>query len=266
MAELLTPPSLRTRLGSRLVVGVFLGVVALADIIAGGPAFAVMVGLGVMLIFWEWAAMHRTPRRWRFAALGVLATVTLLTFFGEAPMALLLLGTAILVLLALSIMVRTAGKRWISTGLAYAGLPCVALIWMRGQPDGFHLVMWTMALVWATDIFAFFAGRSIGGPKLWPAVSPNKTWAGLLGGMSAAALFSALYGHYADWGPGWLVMLLLGAGLALVSQAGDFFESWLKRRAGVKDSGRILGRHGGIMDRVDGLVPVACLVAVWAAA
>ncbi|MGL6043523.1 MAG: phosphatidate cytidylyltransferase, partial [Sandaracinobacteroides sp.] len=145
-----------------------------------------------------------------------------------------------------------------------AGLPAVALIWLRNQPDGFALVMWTMGIVWATDVFAYFAGRAIGGPKIWPAISPSKTWAGLFGGMVAAAIFSGLFA----WGAGWPVdpalQALLGAALAIVAQAGDFFESWLKRRAGVKDSGRFLAAHGGIMDRVDGLVPVACVVALWA--
>jgi phosphatidate cytidylyltransferase len=120
-----------------------------------------------------------------------------------------------------------------------------------------------MGLVWMTDIFALVAGRSIGGPKLWPRVSPNKTWAGLAGGVVAAGLFSAAYGLFAGWRVGTAAMFALGAALALLAQGGDLFESWLKRRAGVKDSGRLLLSHGGIMDRVDGLVPVACAVAAW---
>lgn len=263
--EVLTPPALRSRFGSRVVVGVFLAIVAISDIIAGGIAFTVMIGAGVMLIFWEWATLQRTPRRWRVPALLVLAAVSLLAHFRLEWEALGLLLGSIFVLFFLSMMVRQAGKRWISTGLAYAGLPAVSLIWLRGLPDGFHLVIWTMALVWATDIFAYFSGRSIGGPKLMPRISPNKTWAGLIGGMAAAALFSALFGWVVEWHTSPWLLAALGAGLAAVAQAGDFFESWLKRRAGVKDSGKLLLGHGGIMDRVDGLVPVACLVALWAA-
>lgn len=264
-AELLTPPAARSSLGSRIVVGAFLAIVAVIDIWFGGLAFALMIWAGVSLIFWEWSVMHKTPRRWRIGGLAALAGACALAHAERPLPALLLLGGSILLLLALSIMARSAGKRWVSTGLAYAGVPAVALIWMRQQPQGLELVIWTMGVVWATDVLAYFAGRSIGGPKLWPAVSPNKTWAGLLGGMAGAAIFSAGFGLAVGWPQPWLLMALLGAGLALVAQAGDLFESWLKRRAGVKDSGKLLRSHGGIMDRVDGLVPVSVLVALWVA-
>jgi phosphatidate cytidylyltransferase len=257
-------PAGGSNLKSRVIVGAFLAVIAIADIWVGGPAFTLMIGAGVGLVLWEWGAMHGTPQPWRIAGLAALAGACLMAHVGRPVPALLLLLGAILALLALSILLRAGGKRWISTGLAYAGLPAVSLIWLRGQPDGFALVMWTMGLVWATDILAYFAGRSIGGPKIWPAISPNKTWAGLLGGMAGAGTFSALFAHFAGWPQALPLMALLGAGLAVVAQAGDFFESWLKRRAGVKDSGTLLKAHGGIMDRVDGLVPVACVVALWA--
>jgi phosphatidate cytidylyltransferase len=120
------------------------------------------------------------------------------------------------------------------------------------------LALWTLVVVWSTDIGAYFAGRGIGGPKLSPAISPNKTWAGLGGGVAAA-----LAGGY---GLATVLslptpLLWLGAPMAVLAQTGDLFESWLKRRAGVKDSGRILPGHGGVLDRLDGLVPVAVAVA-----
>jgi phosphatidate cytidylyltransferase len=261
--ELPAAQATRSSLGSRIVVGLFLAVVAVADIWVGGPAFGLMIAVGTGLVLWEWCGMHGTPRAWRFAGLAALAAACLLAHQGQALAALMLLGSAILLLLSLSLLARLPGKRWLSTGLAYAGLPAVALIWLRQQPDGFALVMWTMGLVWATDIFAYFAGRAIGGPKIWPAISPSKTWAGLAGGMMAAAVFSGVFAWAAGWPVHPLLNALLGAGLAVVAQGGDFFESWLKRRAGVKDSGTLLAAHGGIMDRVDGLVPVACLVALW---
>ncbi len=264
-AELLTPPAARSNLGSRIAVGAFLASAALIDIWFGGLAFALMIWAGVSLIFWEWSVMHRTPRRWRLFGLAALAGASLLAHLERPLPALLLLLSAILALLLLSMMARSAGKRWVSTGLIYAGVPAVSLIWLRQQPDGFQLVIWTMGLVWATDILAYFAGRGIGGPKLWPAVSPNKTWAGLIGGMAGAAVFSALFGLVVGWPVPWWQLLLVGGLLALVAQGGDLFESWLKRRAGVKDSGKLLRSHGGIMDRVDGLVPVSVLVALWVA-
>ncbi len=144
-------------------------------------------------------------------------------------------------------------------GLLYAGLPAIALIWLRDQPQGLGLVVWVLTIVWATDIFAYFAGRAIGGPKIAPKISPKKTWAGLVGGVIGAMVVGWYVARWAHF-PATLFASLSG-GLAVLSQAGDFFESWLKRRVGVKDSGTLLPGHGGIMDRVDGLVPVAVLVA-----
>lgn len=261
-----TPALGRSNLASRVIVGVFLAVVAVADIWVGGRAFAAMIVVGVTLVLWEWCAMHGIPLPRRIAGIAALVAASALAHAGLPGRALALLGTAILLFLLVSAATRAAGKRWLSTGLLYAGLPAVALIWLRQQSDGFALVMWTMALVWATDIFAYVAGRSIGGPKIWTAISPNKTWAGLVGGMLAAALFSIVFARFAGWPHTALAMALIGALLAIVAQAGDFFESWLKRRAGVKDSGILLGGHGGVMDRVDGLVPVCVVVALWVGA
>ena len=253
------------QLGSRVIVGGFLAAVAIADIWVGGPAFAVMVAAFVCLVFWEWGVMHGLPPKLRWLGVAVLLAASALAALAQPLEGLAVLAVATVALLALSAGARLQGKRWISTGLLYAGLPAVALIWMRAQPDGFALVMWTMAIVWATDIGAYFAGRGIGGPKLWPAISPNKTWAGLFGGAATAGIFSAVFGHFVGWPQSPVLLFALGAVLACVAQAGDFFESWLKRRAGVKDSGTLLRSHGGIMDRVDGLVPVACVVGLWVA-
>jgi phosphatidate cytidylyltransferase len=267
-AEPGTAPSAATRsnLASRVVVGVFLAVVAIADIWVGGPAFTLMIAVGVAIVLWEWCAMHGIPQAWRVAGIAALVGASALAHLGRPVEALALLAAAIVGFVLLSTLTRTAGKRWLSTGLVYAGLPAVALVWLRQQPDGFALVMWTMGVVWATDIFAYFAGRAIGGPKIWTAISPNKTWAGLIGGMVAAALFSILFAQLSGWPQSVLAMALTGALLAIVAQAGDFFESWLKRRAGVKDSGTLLRGHGGVMDRVDGLVPVCIVVALWVGA
>jgi phosphatidate cytidylyltransferase len=224
-----------------------------------------MIAAGVIVILWEWSAMHAIALPWRVGGALVLAGAALLAHLGQPKQALALLGAGALMSIGVALLARTQGKRWLSTGLLYAGLPAIALIWLRNQPDGFALVMWTMGLVWATDILAYFAGRAIGGPKIWPAISPNKTWAGLFGGMVGAALFSFGFAAWRGWPQAGFAMLLLGAFLAVIAQAGDFFESWLKRRAGVKDSGKLFPGHGGVMDRVDGLVPVACLVALWAA-
>ena len=146
---------------------------------------------------------------------------------------------------------------------------------------GDFLIVLIVGVTIFTDSGAYFAGRTIGGPKIAPRISPSKTWAGLLGGMAASALWVVLWVLAIDWGVSWLgprfdlglpldgealgSAALLGAGLAVLAQMGDFFESWLKRRAGVKDSSRFIPGHGGVFDRIDGLLPVAITVGAIAA-
>lgn len=145
-------------------------------------------------------------------------------------------------------------------GVAYVALPAASLIWLRQQqfPDypnaGAALVLYVLLVVCATDIGAFFAGRRIGGPKLAPVISPNKTWAGLGGGMVAAAIVGGVCANFTPYPPSWIAAMDMGIVLALISQGGDLFESWLKRRVGAKDSGTLIPGHGGLLDRVDGLV------------
>ncbi len=151
------------------------------------------------------------------------------------------------------------GFGWQVAGFFYALVPALALLWIRERsPVGAELLLWVFITTWSVDIGAYFAGRTIGGPKLAPAISPNKTWAGLVGGMIAAAIFGGLWA--------WLlqlpsILLFLAAPFAIAAQGGDLFESWLKRRAGIKDSGTWLPGHGGALDRLDGLVVVATLTA-----
>ncbi|HXG99377.1 MAG TPA: phosphatidate cytidylyltransferase [Sphingomicrobium sp.] len=148
---------------------------------------------------------------------------------------------------------------WQVAGFVYALVPAIALLWIRDRsPIGLELLMWVFITTWSVDIGAYFAGRTIGGPKLAPAISPNKTWAGLIGGMAAAGVFGGLWAWLLEL-PAVLVWLTLPFGLG--AQMGDLFESWLKRRAGVKDSGNWLPGHGGALDRLDGLVVVAVLTA-----
>ncbi|MGQ3298019.1 phosphatidate cytidylyltransferase [Reyranella sp.] len=138
----------------------------------------------------------------------------------------------------------------------------VALLWLRHQPaSGRETILWVLACIWATDIGAYFVGRTAGGAKLAPSISPGKTWSGLIGGMAWAAVASAGVGY--AFGLGETVHLALaGAALAIVGQAGDLLESAAKRRAGVKDSGRLIPGHGGLLDRIDGLMAVLVAVAI----
>lgn len=157
-------------------------------------------------------------------------------------------------------LVRGWGLGWQASGFVYALLPALALLWIRERDaHGLMLLLWLFIVTWSTDIGAYFAGRAFGRRKLAPSISPSKTFAGLYGGMAAAALL----------GGGWALLTGLGRPLfvlaplfAIAAQGGDLFESWIKRRAGVKDSGRLLPGHGGVFDRLDGLVPVAVLTAL----
>jgi phosphatidate cytidylyltransferase len=153
--------------------------------------------------------------------------------------------------------VRGWGAAWYASGFFYALIPALALLWIRERDQhGLGLLIWAFIVTWATDIGAYFAGRRFGKTKLAPTISPNKTVEGLAGGAVAAALFGGAW----VWGTGLSPVLIVLAPLfAVAAQAGDLFESGMKRKAGIKDSGNLLPGHGGILDRLDGLVPVAIL-------
>jgi phosphatidate cytidylyltransferase len=156
--------------------------------------------------------------------------------------------------------VRGWGLGWKAAGFFYALLPALALLWLRERDaHGLELLIWTFIVTWSTDIGAYFVGRAIGRRKLAPAISPGKTVEGLVGGAAAALVFGAAWTAFAGLAPALYVLAPL---FALAAQGGDLFESWIKRRAGIKDSGNWLPGHGGILDRLDGLVPVAVLTAL----
>jgi phosphatidate cytidylyltransferase len=154
---------------------------------------------------------------------------------------------------------------WLLFGIVYFGAAIAGLWVARSTEEGFFVTMVLFGVVWATDIGAYAFGRAIGGPKIAPRISPSKTWAGLVGGiLTVAAFILVVFSYRTDqWPNQWGIALPLSmAGavlIAVVAQAGDFFESWLKRRAGMKDSGALIPGHGGLFDRVDGLLPVAIL-------
>ena len=250
-----------SQLGQRVATGLVLVAVAVAALWLGGPAFAVLAAAAVLVMFTEWAAMHRLPlllRRLGLATLGVVVWVV--AVMGNPSEALMLLGGGAGLFGLFAARLQKGLGRTMATGLLYCGLPAIALIWLRGTPWGFYATLFVMAVVWGADIAAYFTGRAIGGPKLAPAISPNKTWSGAVGGLAGALLAAGALallwpGHDNMTGIGRLAVLAVP--LAVLSILGDLYESWLKRRAGVKDSGSILPGHGGVMDRLDGLVPAA---------
>lgn len=228
----------------------------------GGYAFAVLIALAAAVMCWEWHGMVAKEFGWagRAAAAGCLVASLLAVSAPGAAVA-VVAGSA----LASAALWPGGGERarlWAGFGALYAGLPSVALVWLRGDPEmGRETVFWLLFLVWATDTGAYAFGRLIGGPKLMPRVSPKKTWAGLAGGMVSAGMVGvAMAWSLALPSP---VGLAVGSALlAVVAQAGDLLESWVKRHFGVKDSSSIIPGHGGVLDRVDGLLAAAAVVAL----
>jgi phosphatidate cytidylyltransferase len=250
----------RGSLVPRIATGLVLVAVALTAVWLGGTVFAALVAGATLVMFAEWAVMLRLGRGIRLAGLALLAAALLLFQLvtpGEALVA--LAGGAGLIGLFARSLDRRLGF-WTAAGLLYAGLPALALLWVRGLHFGLAATVFLLVCVWAADIIAFFVGRAVGGPKLAPAISPNKTWSGAIGGIVGAMLVGG--GLAAAWlaqigGRGAGLFIGMAGLLAALSVLGDLFESGLKRRAGVKDSGNLLPGHGGVMDRLDGLVPVS---------
>ena len=243
-------------LQTRTVAGLGMAAVAALGLWAGGVAFWLLLVVGALFMMAEWCDLHGADppikRRAQFALsipLAIMAPIAA----GPSFLALGLIAGAAFFIAATT---RRGGLGW---GAVYVGLPVLALLLLRSEEGGLVLAFWAMALVWATDIGGYFAGRAIGGPKLMPRVSPNKTWAGLMGGVVLATSF-AFAMHV--WAGLPFRLVIATPFLAMLAQGGDLYESWLKRRAGVKDSGNVLPGHGGVLDRLDGLVPVAVVAAL----
>lgn len=262
------PPPVGNRigkdLGPRVMSGVVLAAIAIGAIWYGPIPLAVLMASVGGIVAWEWGHIVRGAEIDAAMSAHVATVIAgiVLTGLGLAGPALLgvVIGTILTGLLSF-------GRHSVlsSVGVLFASLPGMALLWLRSdEPLGAAAVYFIVAAVAATDIAAYFSGRLIGGPKLWPSVSPNKTWAGLLGGVTAAAL-AGLITSYLVRGSSPVHLTFMGAGLAVVAQAGDLAESALKRRFGTKDASALIPGHGGFMDRVDGLATAAIAVAGWAA-
>jgi len=255
-----TPPSVPSgpsNLTLRIIVGLALVAVAMTGVLLGGVVFWLLCAVLGIAMMGEWAGLQSAPHEAKRLAQYALSVplAIMAPGIGAGPGFLtlgLLIGAAFFVVIV-------TARRGLAQGIFYVGLPILALLVIRRQDEGILFTLWALALVWACDIGAYAAGRLIGGPKIAPAISPNKTWAGLVGGVLAASLFAAFL-HYRYGLP--LRMTLATPILAVLAQAGDFYESWLKRQAGVKDSGTLLPGHGGVLDRLDGLVPVALVAAL----
>jgi phosphatidate cytidylyltransferase len=187
----------------------------------------------------------------------LIVAALLVAFQGGYLLAVVVAGIATLMFYEWTRLTRGWGAAWYVGGFLYALLPALALLWIR-ERSGIELLLWVFIVTWSTDIGAYFAGRRFGRRKLAPSISPGKTVEGLYGGIAAATLLGGAWAYATHLG---VALFALAPILAIAAQAGDLFESAIKRRAGVKDSGAWLPGHGGVLDRLDGLVPVAVLTA-----
>ncbi len=244
----------------RIAVAAVLIPLAVAIAYAGGWLWTALVTLAAIGLFAEWLAIVGLAGVTRAMVPGVAALVIsgVCLASGRIDAALVVLGVGLVAVAA----IVPERRNWAVAGFLYAAAAEMASVLVRLDPvKGFAALMFVLLIVWVTDSGGYFAGRGIGGPKLWPRVSPKKTWAGALGGLAASLAVAAGFAAFdlGRTGP----LLMLSGTLSVVSQLGDLFESAVKRRFGVKDSSHIIPGHGGLMDRLDGFVAAVVVAAVF---
>jgi phosphatidate cytidylyltransferase len=256
-------PRLSSNLKLRLIYGSLFASVAFALVYAGTLPFAALVLLCAVVISWEWGRLVRGASfdLGFFIQAAAVTAAIVLAAVGYATLAVAVLAIAAIILVPLYM---GRGARLSALGVIYVGLPTVALLWLRAdEPYGFTAVLFVFAVVWSSDIAAYASGRTIGGPKLAPRVSPNKTWAGLIGAVVAGAVAAAIFAALEPRADA-IRLLIIGVSLASIAQLGDLVESALKRAFGLKDASDLIPGHGGFMDRMDGLIPAAVMAAMLA--
>jgi phosphatidate cytidylyltransferase len=251
-----------SNLALRILSAVILAPLAFLAAYLGGVPFAIFWTVAALAVLWEWIAMVAGPSyRLMFSACGgAIAVAGFVAWLGRPIAALLMVGLGAL---AAAIFAPRERQLWVTAGIGYAGALLLAAMFLRADDVlGFAGILMLFAIVWTTDILGYFAGRAFGGPKVWPAISPKKTWsgaiAGALGAMIVAIAVSGLFGSFNK-----LAIVIVALLLSVLAQLGDFFESWVKRQFGAKDSSNFIPGHGGVMDRLDGFWAAAlagCLI------
>jgi phosphatidate cytidylyltransferase len=246
----------------RIVSAAMLAPLALFVAWIGDWPFAVFWGAAAIAVLWEWTRLVAGPRHFLMLSSSASAIVVaaLVTWRDRPTAGILLVGLGAL---AATIFAPRERRFWITAGIGYAGMMLLAPMLLRADAQyGFFAMVLLFAVVWTTDVLAYFAGRAIGGPKLSVAISPKKTWAGAiagaLGAMVVAVIVAGLFGS-TNGGTIAVIALLL----SVFAQLGDLLESWVKRRFGAKDASGLIPGHGGVMDRLDGFWAAAlagCLV------
>jgi phosphatidate cytidylyltransferase len=244
----------------RVASALVLAPLAIGTAYFGGWPFALFWSLAAIGVFWEWSALVAGSERRSVVMVGGAALVISLALAAGGRLMGAIVVTA-LGIVATGSVAPAQYRGWAAAGVPYAGAIGIAPIALRADSeDGFVAVMLLFAIVWTTDIVAYFLGRLIGGPKLLPRVSPKKTWSGAISGLLAAVLAAIAVAKAAELS-GFYSIALVAAILSAVAQAGDLFESRLKRRFGAKDSSHLIPGHGGLMDRLDGFVLAAAVAA-----
>lgn len=248
-------------LGLRVASAIVLGPPVLVFLYLGPPSSDILiVGLGAAAA-WEWARLSGRGAVDGAGGLAIAAVVAALAIgaIGHFSIAVWIVVAGAM---AATLWATRGGRSdpvWLGLGVVYLAAACLAFLWLYRWPaHGSEVVLWLVAVVWGTDAGAYFAGRGIGGPRLAPSISPNKTWAGLAGGAAVAAVAGAVAVPWVRPGET-LSLVTLSVALALVAQVGDLFESSLKRRFGFKDSSNLIPGHGGVLDRIDGLLAAVLL-------
>lgn len=249
-------------LALRVLSALVLAPLALLTAYLGGWPFALFWGAAALAVLWEWITLVVGPTYRLMYSLcgGALAIAGFLAWLGRPTAAMLIVGLGAL---AAAIFAPSERRLWVTIGIGYAGALLLAPIFLRAdQTFGFLVIVLLFAIVWSTDILGYFAGRTFGGPKLLPTVSPKKTWsgaiAGTVGAMIVALLVADQFGLFNR-----LAILTIALTLSVLAQIGDLFESWVKRQFGAKDSSQLIPGHGGVMDRLDGFWAAAvagCLI------
>jgi CDP-diglyceride synthetase len=250
---------LTRRIGSAVV----LGPPVLVCVWVGGAPYSILLLSITAILAWEWSRLCGAPMP---KPASLLLGIILMGVLLAAAQGIFVTAGTILLLGGAVMLAIPGANAWLASGAIYLGGPALALLWLRHDVEWGRLtVLWLLAVVWASDIGAYAVGSLVGGPRLAPRISPNKTWSGLLGGVASAAAAGATFAALGGTGSAGRLMVL-SAGIGLSAQAGDLAESWLKRRFGVKDVSGLIPGHGGMLDRVDGLLIAAlvtALIAVW---
>jgi phosphatidate cytidylyltransferase len=259
------PPARRfdwNNLGVRVLSAVVLIPAVLAVVWRGGPLFLVMVAIALALLSLEWGSMSapRSPTRVVLVvATAVLASVfTLYSGHIAAAWLIAALGALVAAVVARGVSDRPSDA---ALGVIYIGIPALCLVWLHRTNQGPYWTLMLLAITWAADIGAYAVGNVLKGPKLWPRFSPNETWSGFYGGLGAAMLTGMLVATLPLFQLNLAAAAVIGVAGGLATMAGDLWESVLKRRFGVKDSGDLIPGHGGLLDRVDGLMFAVVVIA-----